>query len=326
MPDTGENFITDEELERDPETGEPYPIDPETGEATQDVAAAEDNAVPEDGDDRSRLTVEKGGHTFEMTEPDDNGTMDISVDDGSEELQDYRLDFGADEQREAEAGDFGPTGSGDGENQVYRPGPDGRIRIEDGNITITAEQPEGPDGPTEVTVDGGMSPATTYTVGGVSEEDNVPEGADGGAPHGPIRTVSAPGDAQGKADGPIPDAGDTAADTTGSDDPVGSDTDDDSTVGRDTGGAAVGDGYSRTESQPAGAAAPVAERGTIRSAPRTPTASMAGSSKPMPETAESMAFWTTTMIERFSSAGDLRSRDGCRTDLGSDRTTESGQA
>ena len=156
----GTNPVTGKPLEVDPETGKPYPIDPETGEAIKDA-----------GDDRDTLTVEQGDRTIEMNEPDAEGEMEISVDDGSGEPKEYKLDFSAEEGTEGTAGDgeqageFGPEGSKDGAEQIYRPGPDGKIHIEDGDLKITAEQPEGPDGPTVVTVDDGTGEPTTYTLG-----------------------------------------------------------------------------------------------------------------------------------------------------------------
>ncbi|MFD2397346.1 hypothetical protein ACFSVJ_12060 [Prauserella oleivorans] len=136
---TGTNPVTGKPLEVDPETGKPYPIDPETGEPVKDA-----------GGDRDTLTVEKGEHTLELEEPDDQGKMAISVDDGSGEAKDYKLDFGTGvEDLRGDEG-FGPQGSepggepgtgaepGAGDEQVYRPGPDGKIHIEDGNLKITA--------------------------------------------------------------------------------------------------------------------------------------------------------------------------------------------
>ncbi|MBK1783995.1 WXG100 family type VII secretion target [Prauserella cavernicola] len=182
----GKNPVTGEDIEVNPETGEPYPIDPETGEAIKDT-----------GSDQDTLTVEKGDHTFEMTEPDEDGNMDISVDDGSGEPKGYKLDFGnGEEGAEGEQEGFGPEGSagseGEGAEQVYRPGPDGKIHIEDGGLKITAEQPEGPDGPTKVTVDDGNPPPTTYTLGETKPEGGA--GAPGGAPRDGIRTMPAPGE------------------------------------------------------------------------------------------------------------------------------------
>ncbi|SFQ25959.1 hypothetical protein SAMN05421810_105390 [Amycolatopsis arida] len=165
-PEAGTNPVTGEPLEVNPETGEPYPIDPETGEAVKDL-----------GEDRDTLTVEQGDHKIEISEPDESGDMAISVDDGSGAVKDYQLDFGTGEDKAGdEAGDvaggdtagqgeFGPRGGGPGGEQVYRPGPDGKIHIEDGDLRITAEQPEGPEGPTVVTVDDGTGEPTTYTLG-----------------------------------------------------------------------------------------------------------------------------------------------------------------
>lgn len=184
QPGAGKNPVTGEDLEVDPETGEPYPIDPETGEALKEL-----------GDDQDTLTVEKGDQTFEMTEPDDEGRMGITVDDGTGEPKEYRLDFGTGEQDDAEPGEFGPQG--DGGEQVYRPGPDGKIHIEDGNLKITAEQPDGPDGPTRVTVDDGNPPPTTYTLG-ETEQEPAPGG---GMPREQLRTMPAQGENPFRSEG-----------------------------------------------------------------------------------------------------------------------------
>lgn len=213
LPGSGQpkNPVTGEDLEIDPETGEPYPIDPETGEAIKDL-----------GSDRDTLTVEKGDRTFEMTEPDEDGEMEISIDDGSGEPKEYKLDFGDGETGEGEAGDddFGPRGAGgESDERVYRPGPDGKIHIEDGDLKITAERPEGPDGPTKVTVDDGTPPPTTYTLGEAKDEDAGPTGGggaggagSGGADRGSPRTMPAPGenpvdDEEDDADKDVPTGG-----------------------------------------------------------------------------------------------------------------------
>ncbi|GAA3538336.1 WXG100 family type VII secretion target [Amycolatopsis ultiminotia] len=47
----------------------------------------------------------------------------------------------------------------------YEPGPDGKIHIEDGGLKIIAERPQGPDGPTVVTVDDGSGEPVKYTLG-----------------------------------------------------------------------------------------------------------------------------------------------------------------
>ncbi|GAA1207465.1 hypothetical protein [Prauserella alba] len=199
----GKNPVTGGKLETDPETGEPYPIDPATGEAVKDAT------------ERDTLTVEQGEKKFEFAEPDAKGEMEISVDDGKGPLKDYKLDFGTGDdasggaqpggqtdggaasgggqsqgQDSGEPGrqDFGPQGSGDGADgaqgeKVYTPDEDGKIRIQDGDTEIVAERPDGPDGPTKVTVDDGTGEPTTYTLG---EEDAADSGA-GGAGGGGMR-------------------------------------------------------------------------------------------------------------------------------------------
>ena len=128
-------------------------------------------------DEQGTLTVEQGDKKLEIGEPDAEGRMGITVDDGSGEPAQYELDFGTGDRDartaddgDAEGGEFGPQG-GDPTEKVYRPGPDGKIRIEDGNLTIVAEQPEGPDGPTLVTVDDGTGEPTTYTLDGFGDGD-----------------------------------------------------------------------------------------------------------------------------------------------------------
>ncbi|WP_019818526.1 hypothetical protein, partial [Saccharomonospora saliphila] len=192
MPDGGEqtNPVTGEPLEIDPETGEPYPIDPETGEA-----------VPR-GDEVETLTVEKGDQTFSITEPDADGAMGISVEDGSGQARDYALDFGDPEAGGADstAGDAGTPGDDTGEpgaERVYRPGPDGKIHIEDGELALTAERPDGPDGPTVVTVDNGDGEPVTYTLGADGTDGDGSggqrfEAAAGRAEPGPISAAQAP--------------------------------------------------------------------------------------------------------------------------------------
>src|SRR5690606_9531263 len=148
--------------------------------------------------------------------------MEISIDDGSGEPKEYKLDFGDGETGEGEAGDddFGPRGAGgESDERVYRPGPDGKIHIEDGDLKITAERPEGPDGPTKVTVDDGTPPPTTYTLGEAKDEDAGPTGGggaggagSGGADRGSPRTMPAPGenpvdDEEDDADKDVPTGG-----------------------------------------------------------------------------------------------------------------------
>ncbi|MGA6163683.1 WXG100 family type VII secretion target [Amycolatopsis magusensis] len=159
--DKGTNPITGKPLETDPETGKPYPIDPETGEAIKDA-----------GDDDT-MTVKQGDNEIKMSEPGKDGKMDISIDDGTPPAKDYKLDFGNGEVG-ADGKPVEGAGAGADGEQVYKPGPDGKIVIEDNGVKITAEQPQGPKGPTVVTVDDGKGEPVTYTLGA----DNKPGGKD----------------------------------------------------------------------------------------------------------------------------------------------------
>lgn len=167
-PDMGTNPVTGEELETDPETGDPYPIDPVTGEAVKDA------------DNRQQLTVSQGDNTFTMTEPDGEGKMSVTVEGGDGELSEYRLDFdtedGSPDSEDLDEESFGPQGATGTDEQIYRPESDGKIHIEDAGIKITAEQPEGPDGPTVVTVDNGDGEPVTYTLGETEGQEAGPRG------------------------------------------------------------------------------------------------------------------------------------------------------
>jgi len=166
-PEDGKNPITGKPLEVDPDTGQPYPIDPKTGEAIKDDGKTE------------TVSVKKGDNTIEMSEPDKEGKMDVKVDDGAGHQKDYKLDFDDDKgdakdgktDAAGKDGSFGPQGSPQAVKEgqpsadgAYKPGPDGKIHIQDGDLKITAERPEGPDGPTVVTVDDGKGEPTTYTL------------------------------------------------------------------------------------------------------------------------------------------------------------------
>ncbi|MTD56259.1 hypothetical protein GKO32_20090 [Amycolatopsis sp. RM579] len=169
----GINPYTGKPMEVDPETGEPYPIDPKTGEPVKDA-----------GDEPETLKVQQGDKTIEMSEPDKDGKMDIKVDDGAGQPKDYKLDWG---DGKGPAGQhFGPQGAPGqpGPDGAYTPGADGKIHIEDGNLKITAERPEGPDGPTVVTVDDGTGKPTTYTLGDAKDNAaaNLAGNADGATP------------------------------------------------------------------------------------------------------------------------------------------------
>ncbi|WP_187346942.1 hypothetical protein [Saccharomonospora sp. CUA-673] len=210
-PGDVENPVTGEQAEINPETGEPYPIDPETGEAVKD------------GAERETLSVEQGDRKLDLVAPNEKGEMDISVTTGDGEPKDFKLDFGNESAEPGVGGeggaaspggqpggqpggaqDFGPEGAagaggaGAGEEQVYTPDEDGKIRIEEDGLKITAEQPDGPDGPTTVTVDDGNGEPTTYTLGEGNGTGNG-ETSGSGAGAGGMRPAGLGGDSSGES-------------------------------------------------------------------------------------------------------------------------------
>ncbi|WP_370932175.1 WXG100 family type VII secretion target [Amycolatopsis sp. cg13] len=206
QPAEGLNPVTHQPLEVDPKTGQPYPIDPKTGAALK----------PEEPE---TMTVEHDGHKISMSEPGKDGHMGISVDDGTGKQKTYDLDFGDQAkpgatppgtpvpgQHPDPASGFGPQGTGQGHDgtpaqdaakshdgaqghegtqgsgQKYQPGPDGKIHIQDGKLSIVAERPSGADGPTVVTIDDGSGHPTKYTLGddGALNPSNHNGGTGGG--------------------------------------------------------------------------------------------------------------------------------------------------
>jgi hypothetical protein len=137
-----------------PETPKPAVSVPDSNPVT---AAAVLAVTPE----REALTVQQGTNKISMEEPGQDGKMEISVDDGLGHAREYQLDFGDDKVRPSP--DPGPQGPPD--DVPYRPGSDGKIRIEDGGLRITVELPDGPGGQTVITVDDGKGEPTTYTLG-----------------------------------------------------------------------------------------------------------------------------------------------------------------
>jgi hypothetical protein len=117
--------------------------------------------VGADADPPETLKVQQGAKTFEMTEPGSDGHLDIKVGDGTGQPKDYQLDWSTAQDPASGGAGHGPQGTDD----VYHAGPDGKIHVQDGDLKITAERPDGPDGPTKVTVDDGSGTPTTYTLG-----------------------------------------------------------------------------------------------------------------------------------------------------------------
>lgn len=183
-PDMGQdavNPVTGNPLDVDPKTGSPYPIDPETGDVVKDAAP-----------DVDTVAVRQGENEIAITEPNRDGELSVRIDDGSGKAAEYKLDFGSGGTSGGEqaASGFGPTGGANGvpgssaamaggvglgapgAADVHTPGEDGTIQIHDGELSIVAEQPLGPDGATVVTVDAGSGEPATYVMG---DEDAVRE-------------------------------------------------------------------------------------------------------------------------------------------------------
>lgn len=132
-----------------------------------------------DGDEKlDHLKVKQGDKTFEMTEPDSDGKMDIKVGEGDGPAKDFKLDWPDDDAAKTDLGVGSDDPGKPDADGVYHPGADGKIHIQDGDVKITAERPDGADGPTVVTVDDGTGKPTTYTLG---EDDTSPGGLDDAA-------------------------------------------------------------------------------------------------------------------------------------------------
>ncbi|WP_199434386.1 WXG100 family type VII secretion target [Qaidamihabitans albus] len=153
-----------------PPAPEPPAGAPTAPAATEPAAAPETvTDVPMPGDEPQTFTVARGGVELSFSEPGPEGTMTISLDDGSGTAKEFVLDFGASERGTAEPvpegeQDPAPAEEPGPSDAVHRPGPDGVIHIEEGELRVAAEQPDGPDGATVVTVDDGTGEPATYTL------------------------------------------------------------------------------------------------------------------------------------------------------------------
>ncbi|RZQ62169.1 WXG100 family type VII secretion target [Amycolatopsis suaedae] len=172
-----------EKLDGPGETGDKLGGDGPGGEPGEDKPGKDDEKL-------DTLEVKQGDKTFEMTEPDKNGEMEIKVGDGSGPDKEFKLDWTDDGKP--------------GEEGVHRPGPDGKIHIEDGDLKITAERPDGPDGPTVVTVDDGSGKPTSYTLG---EEDSAKDKDKPDAPADKPEPKPGPDREAFRSDGPTPHSG-----------------------------------------------------------------------------------------------------------------------
>jgi uncharacterized protein YukE len=183
------------------------PGDP-TGEEPGDVPPGTTPTTP--GEEET-VTIDDGDRSISVTSPDGQGQVKVTVDDGSGQPKTYTLDFG-----EGTGGDTPGAGAPGGAqsgvdgaptlDQPIEPGPDGKCVIEDGDLTITAERPDGSSDTVVVTVDDGTGEPTTYSLdysgedGPAATPQDVPPAAGG-----PSEAQAMYGQLDGRLDGVIDD-------------------------------------------------------------------------------------------------------------------------
>ncbi|WP_216210429.1 WXG100 family type VII secretion target [Amycolatopsis aidingensis] len=149
-----------------------------------------DQAEPRAPDQPATVTIRHGEREITLTAPGAEGTLRLTIDDGSGRPKEYALDFGEDRTGPAAAADQPPPGPPEAAppqrlavqeqpvpeetvpeetdaadpEPVHPAGPDGRITITDGPLTLTVEHPDGQADATTVTVDDGTGEPTTYTL------------------------------------------------------------------------------------------------------------------------------------------------------------------
>ncbi|HEY2700057.1 MAG TPA: hypothetical protein VGJ45_31685 [Pseudonocardiaceae bacterium] len=111
------------------------------------------------------MTVQSGSNQISMTSPDSQGNVQLTVHNGSG-TQSYNIGFGGQGTGTPGAPSQTVPGQvpGQGVPQQITPGADGHAVIHDGNLTITATEPQGGHGPVQVTVDDGTGHPSTYTL------------------------------------------------------------------------------------------------------------------------------------------------------------------
>ncbi|WP_275291642.1 hypothetical protein [Amycolatopsis sp. La24] len=216
----GLNPVTHQPLEVDPKTGQPYPIDPKTGAALK-PEEPETMTVEHDGHKISMSEPGKDGHMGISVDDGTGKQKTYDLDFGDQAKPDATQPPGTPvpgQQHPDPATGFGPQGhdgaqshdgaqgTGQGHDgapgqdaaknqdgaQKYQPGPDGKIHIQDGKLSIVAERPSGADGPTVVTIDDGSGHPTKYTLGDDGALNPSGHTAGGGAAVGGQATPGGP--------------------------------------------------------------------------------------------------------------------------------------
>ncbi|ONI73371.1 hypothetical protein ALI144C_46560 [Actinosynnema sp. ALI-1.44] len=183
------------ETEMPPTQTDPSAVDPAKDSTATDPNATDPTKdVPGTGVDGGAgkptggetVTIDEGGRKISVTSPDSSGHVQVTVDDGTGQPKTYDLDFGQSQPGAATPGapgagtpgqqgstPLGPDGqpvqtlpapAGGDPAETLKPGPDGKIVMHDGDVTITAEHPPGQPDQVKLTVDDGTGEPTTYVL------------------------------------------------------------------------------------------------------------------------------------------------------------------
>ncbi|OLF04860.1 hypothetical protein BU204_37560 [Actinophytocola xanthii] len=177
MPGAGDTPAT-----TDPAGATPTGADPTGAGSSTPPTTTPAGTTPASGEQET-VTIDDGTRSISVSSPDGQGKVTVSVDDGSGEPKTYTLDFGEAGSEEATAGAAAvdpltgrPVTGGNQENgsQPITPGPDGKCVIRDGDLTITAERPDGSTDTVVVTVDDGTGEPVTYNLDYSGDEGTTP--------------------------------------------------------------------------------------------------------------------------------------------------------
>jgi uncharacterized protein YukE len=177
------------------------PAGDETDPSGDDPTAQPPATTPTQ-DQQETVTIKDGEREIGVTSPDGQGMVKVTVDDGSGKPKTYTLDFGGPDTPGTSGqpgtpgaavapGENGAPPTAPGPDAPIEPGPDGKCVITDGELTITAERPEGQPDTVVVTVDDGTGNPTTYNL---DYSESQTSGQPGGGPDGPVTTLPANGE------------------------------------------------------------------------------------------------------------------------------------
>ncbi|EWC58150.1 Hemolysin-type calcium-binding region:RTX N-terminal domain [Actinokineospora spheciospongiae] len=182
LPDPTQAAGVTDPTATDPTTTDPTATDPATGTPGQNTGGSPET-----------VTITDGNRTIGVQSPDGQGHVKVTVDDGTGTPKSYDLDFGAGQPTTTPGAatpgaatpgaatpgaatptsGFGPDGTpvAPGQDPAAPPraehvlaGADGKAVIHDGDLTITAERPDGAPDTVRVTVDNGTGTPQVYTL------------------------------------------------------------------------------------------------------------------------------------------------------------------